>query len=86
MNGETIAAIASALSGGVLVKLVERHYEARGKSIEAAASLRAEYHQRVIELMEEVKAVNAQADQWQAKYYALFEENCRLKVSIPPKF
>lgn len=80
-SGETLVAITGALGGGILVKLVDRRYQLREKNLDVVEARRKDVRLDFSTLKEELKLVRQEAENWKAKYYALFEENALLKAS-----
>jgi predicted nuclease with TOPRIM domain len=82
ITGETAVALVGALGGGLFVKLIDRHYQLKEKSIDAGASLRTELHQEIGVLKADLKVLQTELDTWKAKYYGLFERHALLKAKV----
>jgi hypothetical protein len=80
LSGETLVAITGALGGGILVKLVDRRYQLKEKTIDVGEAFRKEARLDIVALKEELRLLRQEVVDWQTKYYKLFEENAILKA------
>jgi len=71
LTPETAIAIVGTLGGGALVKLVDRYYSLKEKTVDSGIEFRTELHARIAELLVQLKAEQAERTSWQEKYYAL---------------
>lgn len=74
-----LSVVATAL-GGCAVKLVDKYYRMKEKTIDFGTSLRGELHTRMKELEEQVGVKQRELDEWKGKYYALLEINMEMKA------
>jgi dsDNA-specific endonuclease/ATPase MutS2 len=77
---ETLVAVAGALGGGVLVKLVDRWYRLKEKGIDVNEAFRKDARLDIVSLKDELREAYKEYEIWQEKYYKLFEEKARLKA------
>ncbi len=82
ITGEAAVALVGALGGGFVVKLIDRHYQLKEKSMDAGASLRGELHQEIGALKADLKVLQMELDTWKTRYYGLFEKHALLKARL----
>lgn len=70
----TLVALVGTIMGGVGLKLTES-WLAKGKvKVDDAARMRDELRLQITTLREENKTLEAQVDEWRAKYYEVYEK------------
>jgi len=68
--------------GGLLMKLMERHYQSKDKELDDGTLLRKELHMEVVELRNDLMKAREEIDAWREKYYDQVAKDAAGKVEL----